>query len=344
MALPSILITGGAGFLGAHLVRAFVDAGKTVRVLDLAPPPRWSGQVDYVQGSVCNADTVAAAMRGIESVIHTAFASPRQSPCVLRRVNVDGNRLLYGAACTAGARRFVSISSTIVDQLPRRHPCLPHSGLSRLDDYRASRAEAEAWLQAQDGPSVAVVRPKTFLGSGKLGAFAMLFDNLRRGEAVPILGNGRNHYQLLDIRDMASGVCLLQASDCTGVFHFGAEIFGTVRQDLQALVDHAGTGARLRFLPAVPVKAALRSMELAGLTPLSEWHYCSAWGRDSVLDIGKAQRELGWHPTRSNAQALVEAYDAYTAAMRVAGRVETTHPIPPSHKMLRLVFRLLGGG
>lgn len=344
MLTPSILITGGAGFLGAHMVKAFLDAGKTVRVLDVASPPAWAKQVDYVQSGVCDVDAVSCAVRGVESVIHAAFASPRQSPNTLRTVNVGGTRLVYEAARGAGARRFVLISSTIVEKPLRRHPCLPRSGLSRLDDYRACRAEAEAWLLRQAGPPVAVVRPKTFLGPGKVGAFAMIFDAVRRGDAVPVLGAGTNRYQLLDIRDMAEGVRLLEGGHDSGVFHFGAEIFGTVRQDLQALIDHARSGARLRFLPETLAKNALRGIELAGLTPLSEWHYFSTWGHDGVADISRAQRELGWHPTRSNARALSEAYDAYDAAFGETGRVNTTHPIPTSHKVLRGLFRMLDGG
>ncbi len=343
MSMAHILITGGAGFLGAHLVRAFVDAGKTVRVLDVAPPPAWANQVDYVQGGVCDIDAVKRAVHGVESVIHAAFASPRQSPHTLRTVNVDGTRLVYEAARDAGTQRFVLISSTIVEKSPRRHPCLPRSGLSRLDDYRACRTEAEAWLLQQSGPPVAAVRPKTFFGPGKVGAFAMMFDAVRRGDTVPVLGAGANRYQLLDIRDMADGVRLLESSHERGVFHFGAEIFATVRQDLQSLIDHARSGAKLRFLPATLAKAALRGVELAGLTPLSEWHYFSAGGIDSVADISRAQRELGWHPTRSNARALTDAYDAYIAALGETGRVDTTYPIPASHKVLRGVFRLLSG-
>lgn len=345
MPQPQILITGGAGFLGAHMVRAFLDAGKTVRVLDVAARPDWANDVDYVQGGVCDVDTVRRAANGVDSVVHAAFASPRQSPQTLRSINVDGTRLVYEAARVAGARRFVLISSTIVERLPRRHPFLSGSGMSRLDDYRACRAEAETWLmQQQNGPSVAAVRPKTFLGSGKVGAFAMMFDAIRRGDTVPVLGAGTNHYQLLDIRDMAEGVRLLEGSQDSGVFHFGAEQYGTVREDLQALVIHARTGATLRFMPAALSKTALRMIELAGLTPLSEWHTYSATQRDGVANIARAQQELGWHPTRSNVQALTEAYDAYTTAFSSAAGVVTTHPLPFSHKILRGAFRLLDRG
>ena len=344
MAGTTILITGGAGFLGTHLVRSFLDAGFAVRILDLAPPPAWASKVEYVQGGVCDPDAVWRAVDGVNSVVHAAFASPRQTPEVLRAVNVAGTRIIFDAARSAGVRRFVLISSTIVERAPRRHLFLSRSGLSRLDDYRARRAEAEQWLLQQAGPSVAIVRPKTFLGPGKVGAFAMIFDAIRRGDVVPVLGTGANRYQLLDIRDMAEGVRMLETRNNTGLFHFGAEKYATVRQDLQVLIDHAKTGATLRFLPIALAKIALRSIELAGITPLSEWHYFTAWNRDGVVNIDRARQELDWHPARSNVEALIEAYDAYVAAYAESGTIETTHPIPASHKILRGIFQAFGRG
>lgn len=338
-----VLITGGAGFLGAHVVQAFARAGRPVRVLDLAPPPQPRTGVEWLQGSVCDADLVARAVQGTESVVHAAFASPRQDPKAMRRVNVDGTRQLFEAAARAGARRFVLISSTIVDKPPRRHPFLAASGLSRLDDYRTSRLAAERWLLAQRGPSVAAVRPKTFLGPGKVGAFAMIFDAIRRGEAVPLLGPGDNRYPLLDVRDMAAGIVLLEASDAPGVFPFGATHYGSVAEDLSALCAHAGTGARLVRVPAPLACLALRAIELAGLVPLSEWHVFSAERRDGVVDIRRAQEELGWRPAHSNVQALTEAYDAYVEALAMRGRVETTHPLPATHRLLRRLFRAMAG-
>ncbi len=338
-----VLITGGAGFLGRHVVASFRESGRDVRILDVVPRPADPAESDYLQGSVCDRQVVAKAMAGAASVVHAAFASPRQSRAAMRAVNVDGTRVLYEAAVRSGVRRFVMISSTIVEKPARRHPFLASSGLSRLDDYRASRLEAEQWLLSRREVSVAAARPKTFLGPGMLGAFAMVFDAIRRGEAVPILGPGDNRYQLLDIRDMAEGVRLLEASDATGVFKFGSAEFATVAEDLDALVRHAGTGARLIRVPASPARAVLGAIELCGMVPLSEWHVFSAQRRDGIVDTARAHEELGWRAARSNAQALIEAYDGYLHALEVSGRIDTTHRLPATHRLLRGVFRVLAG-
>jgi len=60
----------------------------------------------------------------------------------------------------------------------------------------------------------------------------------------------------------------------------------------------------------------------------------SAWGEDSIVDISRAERELGWQPERSNAQALIEAYEWYVTSM-MTGAVRGPHPIPLSHRILK---------
>lgn len=340
-----VLVTGGAGFLGGHLCDRLRRHGVQVRLLDVVQRPPWADDaIEHVRGDVRDATVVAAALEGVDAVVHAAFASPHEKPAVIEGVNVGGVRAVCAAAAARRIRRLVLVSSTIVERPARRHVLLPGAALNRLDAYRASRAVAEsvAGELAGRGPAVAVVRPKTFLGPDRVGAFAILFECVRLGRAVPILGPGTNRYQLLDIRDFADGLARLVASDAAGLFLFGTRDFGTVRDDLRSLVDHAGTGARLRPVPVPLARSLLRAIELAGVMPLSEWHYSTARGGDSVVDVSRAERELGWQPARSNARALAEAYDGYAAAMEQAGRARTTHPVPMAHRVLqRLVWMAL---
>jgi nucleoside-diphosphate-sugar epimerase len=338
------LITGGAGFLGGHLANRLRQDGLRVRLLDLAEPLKsLGGDVEYVRGDVRNPGLLATVVHDVDAVIHAAFASSRLPVEGLYSVNVEGTRAVCATAVAHGVRRLILISSTIVLRPRRRHPLLTGAPLSRLDLYRVTRAEAEriaAECGAQ-GVSVAVVRPKTFLGPDRVGAFAILFELIRRGRVVPVLGNGRNRYQLLAVGDLTDGIQRLLASDSQGVFHFGACEFGTVRDDLQTLVDHAGTGARLRFVPGALARAAFRAIELVGMTPLAEWHYMSARGEDSIVDTRRAEEELAWRARESNATALVAAYDWYQATLAVGGEARTTHPVTRAHRVLeRLTWML----
>ena len=339
-----VLITGAAGFLGEHLGPALLRAGDTVRLLDRAGAPGWAvaAALDHVEGDVRDVATVARALDGVDAVIHAAFASPRVPASVIRAVNEGGTRVLVAAARKAGVRRFVLVSSTIVLMRPRGHPVWPRSPAGRLELYRRTRIAAEqlAASHARPGFVVSIARPATFLGPGRVAAFALLFEMIRRGAAVPVFGSGRARYQLLDVRDLADGLCRLAHHERGGVFVLGAREVDSVRAELEALIAHAGTGARLRPLPSRPASAFLRALELAGLVPLSEWHQHTARERDWVLDVALAERELAWYP-RSNRQVLSDAYDWY-AGCRSAGAAAPTNPVPRAHRALCRLAAALG--
>lgn len=341
---PAILLTGGAGFFGWHLAKRLTADGWSVRVFDRTTPPAWADEVgvSYHRGDVCDRPVVEAAIDGIDVVVHSAFAPPERPGDEIRHVNVEGTRTILASALEGHRPRVVLVSSTIVDRPLRPHPLLAGAPLSRLCIYRDSRIAAEDEVRRAGGAglSVAVVRPKTFLGPGGLGPFALLFELIRRGRPVPLLGTGRNRYQLLDVRDFVAGMSLLASSTAQGCFFFGSEHFETMAEELAALAHHAGTGTRVRTIPGSVARLGLRSLELAGLPPLAELHQLSARGEDSTVDISRARTELGWRPERDNITTLVDGYDWY-AETRQAGQTGTTHPVPATHRVLG---RLAGTG
>lgn len=339
---PRVLITGGDGFLGRHLAHALAVTGAGVRVLDVAAPA--SGEtldgVEIVRGDVRDPEALMRALDGTGAVVHAAFAPPQSAPATIWSVNAGGTAALVEHALACGIARLVLVSSTIVTWPPRPHPLLPSSPLGRLDLYRRSCRAAEVLVARGEmrGLVPAVVRPRTFLGPGGVGAFALLFARIRDGRPVPMLGRGRHRHQLLDVRDLAAALAMLALGAARGTFTLGTERFGTVREDLQALIDHAGTGASLRALPAGPARAAARVLELAGLPPLSGWHASAARGEDTTSEPDPGLRALGWRPLRSNAEALIDAYDWF---VRTPG-ARPTHPVPRSHRLLDLALRALG--
>ena len=332
-----VLVTGGSSFLGASVARRLEADGRTVRVLDVA------ASLDEVRetvlGDVCDPETVASAMRDATAVVHAAFVPPERPTELIDRVNVLGTEVVLGEAARLGVP-VVLVSSTIVDRPLRPHPVRRGAPQTRLVHYARSRQQAEALARtaAAGGLPVAVLRPKTFLGPGALGAFAMMFQQLRLGHDVVVLGRGRNCYQLLDVDDFAAAVSVVVGARASGVFGVGATGFGTVASDLEALVAHAGTGSSLRLLPARAAVGALRAVDVASLPPLSEWHQCSARGLDSVVDTGPLQA-LGWSARWSSSEALCRAYDWYAAQpLATTG----THRVPPLHRGLAAAARLAG--
>src|SRR4051794_10692656 len=197
-------ISGGAGFLGLHLARRLVADGHEGRTLDPAPldDPPLDGKVEEIYGDVRSAADTARLANGADVLVHAAAALPIQaSREAIRSVNVDGTATALAAALEAGVRRVVFISSTAVYGIPKVHPLYEDSQLVGVGHYGSSKIDGEAVCKhfERRGMEIAIVRPKTFIGPERLGVFEILFDWIREGRRIPILGTGRNRYQLLAV-------------------------------------------------------------------------------------------------------------------------------------------------
>ena len=263
-------ISGGAGFLGLHLARRLLADGHEVRTLDLAPldDAELEGGVEELRGDVRSPRDAAALVDGARVLVHAAAALPIQvSRESIRSVNVGGTATLLAAAAEAGVKRVVLVSSTAVYGIPKVHPIHEDDPLVGVGAYGESKIEAEQVTRdfGRRGLDFVIVRPKTFIGPERLGVFEILFDWIRDGRRIYTLGDGSNRYQLLAVEDLVEAIVLAARRRAAAgeTVNVGAKEFGTVRDDLQALIDHAGSSSRLTKVPVRPAEVALRALELA---------------------------------------------------------------------------------
>jgi nucleoside-diphosphate-sugar epimerase len=339
---PLWAISGGAGFLGLHLARRLLAEGHEVRTLDVVPldDAELETKVQELRGDVRDRDRVDELVAGADVVVHAAAALPIQaSRESIRSVNVGGTENVLQAARDAGVRRVVFISSTAVYGVPEKHPIEEDDPLVGVGWYGESKIDAEALCRVA-AVETTIVRPKTFIGPERLGVFEILFDWIREGRLIYILGQGHNRYQLLAVEDLVDAIMRAATVPEAGrqTFNVGATEFGTVRSDLQALIDHAGSTSRLRPVPVKPAELSLRALELLKLSPLAEWHYKTAH-KDSFVDTARAQSVLGWQPRLSNKEALAGTYDWYLANRGRVGGAGVTHRVPWNQQALGLLKR-----
>jgi len=338
-----VLVTGGSGFLGINLIRHLFAKGMTdIRSLDLVDfdyPEK--GRVDAVQGDIRDKAMVAKCMEGVRYVVHTAAALPLYSEHDIMTTDVDGTRNLLEAAQKAGVDRFVMISSTAVYGIPDHHPLLENDEMIGVGPYGRAKilAEAECLKARGQGLCVPVIRPKSFIGPERLGVFALFYDWAFTGHGFPMIGYGKNRYQLLDVEDLCESIWLtmtLDAAKVNDTFNIGAKEFTTMREDYQAVLDDAGHGKKIFGFPASPMIWTLRFLELLKLSPLYKWVYETA-SKDSFVSIEKAERTLGYKPRFSNKDALVRNYRWYVAHVdQFKNASGVSHRVPWSQGILRL--------
>ena len=314
-----VLVTGGSGFLGINLIRHLRGRGITdIRSIDLLPfdyPEK--DQIDAIVGDIRDVAALKKAMDGVTWVIHTAAALPLYSERDIMTTDVDGTRNVMNTAFEAGVERAVMISSTAVYGIPDHHPLYETDKLIGVGPYGKAKilAEEECFEARKRGLCVPIIRPKSFVGPERLGVFALFYDWAYTGHGFPMIGSGRNRYQLLDVEDLCGAIWLaltLDKAKVNDTFNIGAKEFTTMREDYQAVLDAAGHGKKISGFPAAPMIWTLRFLELLHLSPLYKWVYETAC-EDSFVSIEKAERVLGYKPKYSNKDALVRNYRWYVA-------------------------------
>jgi len=341
---PTVFITGGAGFLGINLIRYLLARGYQVVSYDIADfdyPEKDDPRVKALRGDIRDRETLAVAMRGCDLVVHTAAALPLYTPQDIMTTDVDGTRNVLQTAHAQGLKRVVHISSTAVYGVPDHHPLYEDDPLSGVGAYGQAKilAEEECLKLREQGLIVPIIRPKSFVGPERLGVFAMLYEWAYEGHGFPMLGRGNNLYQLLDVEDLCAAIylCLTLPDEVVNdTFNIGAKEFRSLRDDFQAVLDHAGHGKKIKCFPAGPVVAVLKLLEKLKLSPLYKWIY-ETIDKESFVSIEKAEKKLGFVPQYSNAQALIRNYDWYVAHLdQIRQTSGVSHRVPWKQGVLRL--------
>lgn len=219
------LVTGGAGFIGSHIVQTLLEQGDSVRVLDNFSTgkreniegltQRFSSELEIIEGDIRDAACVEEALRGIEVIFHeAAFVSVPQSveePQTCFDVNIKGTSLLFDTARKAGVRRAVVASSAAVygdsDALPLVEETLPRP----MSPYAVSKRVKEMYAElftSSYGLEVTALRyfnvygPRQRPDSMYAAAVPIFARRLLDGKSVTIYGDGGQTRDLINVRDV----------------------------------------------------------------------------------------------------------------------------------------------
>ena len=309
------LVTGGSGYLGEMVVRRLCERGDTVRVLDQADNEDRPADVELLRGDVRDATLVARAMEGVEVVHHDVAQVPlAKDREKFWSVNVEGTRVVLEAALRSGVRKLVLVSSSAIYGVPPHNPVTLGTSPRPREAYGRAKLEGERLAEhfGTRGLDVAIVRPRTVLGHGRLGIFQILFEWVRRGRPIYLLGAGDNRYQFVHVDDLVEVCLAADRVSGSGAYLAGTDRFGTMRELLTGLVAHAGTGSPVRALPFTLTQVAMAVTSKVGLSPLGDYHTLM-YGREMFFDVSETKRQLSWEPRYSNAEMIAESYDWYVS-------------------------------
>ncbi|HXD86586.1 MAG TPA: NAD-dependent epimerase/dehydratase family protein [Urbifossiella sp.] len=321
------LVTGGAGFIGSHLVRLLVDRGQRVRVLD-RPTVKQDhlplDRIEYIPGDIRDSSTVRAAVRGCRVVYHLA-ANPQlwtQRRGHFHQVNYLGAVNVLAAAVAAGAERILHASTeSILTRTRQTAPIAENQDVPSsevIGPYCRSkfRAERYAFHLARGGAPVIIVNPTLPIGPGDWGRSPptqMMLDCCR-GKRSAYLDAELN---LIDVRDVAEGmIAAAERGRCGVRYLLGAENW-SIRSVFEHLSKLAGLpGPRWRVPYAVALAAAYASEFWAdmatGTIPAATVTGVKLTRRRMHFDASRSLHELGIKP-RSASETMAEVVGWFRA-------------------------------
>jgi dihydroflavonol-4-reductase len=306
--MTRVLVTGGSGFIGQHLVSALVARDRQVRVLDLEPPARALSQVQYVRGSVLDQALVDDVLEEVEEVYHLAglpgMWMPRKDD--FHTVNYGGTEVVIAAARKRGIRRFLhcstesilfraSSSTHIADDalLPTHDMPGPYTHSKMLADRFAMQAAASGFPVVIGCPTMPIgaddhnVTPPTAMLRHFLGQPVHFYLNFL--------------VNLVDVRDVAAGLILAMERGTVGHrYVLGGECI-PLRQLLQLMAVITGRRPPLISIPGPVAELATAMLEfiadhLTRRPPSGTAEAVRIARRARGLSIAKAQAELGYTP------------------------------------------------
>ena len=295
-----VLVIGGCGFIGSHIVDSLLSAGHRVRVLDLRPEayrPPLPG-VEYVQGSFCDAEVLRGALKGVEAVVHTASttvpATANLNPIADIDSNLIGTVRLLQLMRERGIRRMVFLSSggTVygipqTDPVPEDHPQAP------ISSYGIVKLAIERYLHMErhlHGLDYVALRASNPYGprqghGGLQGIIGTYLWKIARDEPIEVWGDGSVVRDFVHVRDLADLTALALERPINGCFNAGSGTGASVRE----IVELTG---RVTGRALTPVHKPGRGFDVPRV----------------VLDIDRIRAATGWTPSIGLEEGMRDAW------------------------------------
>lgn len=327
---PQVLVTGGSGFIGTHLIKKLLSENISVRVLmrpDSSHGNRLDGlAIDIVKGDLGDPEALSRVVKGVNTIIHGGRTDSRDWNEIYR-VNIKGTEHLIEAALASNVKRFVLISDIELYDLfavkpgsPIREDSPLRNGEKGKNDYVYSKLKNEkATFEAyHKGLPATIIRPGMVIGP--MGQ--ILFPHLGyrfRDRVFYVVGRGNKILPLTYVENTVDAIYRASIEDKAigQIYNIVDDGRITVREYLEQLIRTTGKPMQIRRLPYAVPYLAITGYEIVSHAGLVRKGVTSRMQfkrkhTETYFDNTKAKGDLGWEPSVPMKEGLERAFKWYS--------------------------------
>jgi nucleoside-diphosphate-sugar epimerase len=341
--MKSILITGASGFFGGLLKRRLLAEGFRCTNIDLVADADTHPNLTSIQGDIRNNQLLCKLFEKerFTAVFHCAalLAHDTIDDNALWTSNVDGTRNIAEACRRYGVSKLIFTSTNWLWASNPGHDVKEDEPPNPVELYSRSKLAAEQVLdEYKQDLNVILIRCPTIIDSGRPGLLAILFEFIEDNKKVWVVGDGSNRYQFIYAQDLATACIQCLDYHHSDLFHIGSDHVVSLRKVYEAVIEAAGTRARVAQLPKAPTIAAMQLAHKLKISPLGPYHYRMI-AEDFIFDTTHIRHKLNWLPTLTNEQMMIEAFRYYKAqrAEIQTHKDVSAHSRPASMGVIRLL-------
>ncbi len=321
------LVTGGSGYLGSEIVNFLLKQKHQVLNIDLNEYIIKDPNYRFKKIDVSKISELDNIVDNIDVVIHSVAKVPLvKNNLDFEKTNVLGTKNILNAALKKKIKKFIYVSSSAVYGISGKSPINEKSERYPCENYGFSKKRAEdlCFDFKEKGLNISIIRPRTVIGGKRLGIFSVLFWWIKNNKKIPVINNGKNVYQFVDINDLVESIYLVSTYEKNEDFNIGADEFFSIEENLNHLINKYNSKSKLRNISNNFIFKLALQVSKTNLIPLQEYHF-KAYGENIYFDNSKAKRLLNWYPKYSNKKSFENSFNYYNESLNDLDRSSSPH-------------------
>ncbi|PLW80179.1 dTDP-glucose 4,6-dehydratase [Candidatus Woesearchaeota archaeon] len=262
--MSKILVTGGAGFIGSHIVDHFISKGDEVVVFDnlsSGNEENINSDAWFFSGDVRDKDALDVAMEGVDYVFHEAalVSVPKsfENPAECLNINVEGTRNVFESALKNNVKKVVIASSAAVYGDNPNLPLKENEDLKPMSPYAESKLKDEELAKEYSSKSLPVVAlryfnvygPRQDPSSPYSGVISIFMDKVSKGEDIVIFGDGLQTRDFINVKDVVKANVLALELE-SGEYNVATGTEVTIKELAEKVIEKAGSNSKIIFKEA----------------------------------------------------------------------------------------------